>query len=160
MLDLHVSQLTWVSVSSLIFVFSYSKGAKLKGSPETVRIKDVQLIRALKVFAAKSGATGRLFPFSYSEVGVFLKSAAIYSGLPEEQVTTHCLRRGGATWHFVVFATYDLAAEHGRWRHIMDSRNYINSAMADLAEVTLSEQAKLKLAGAAKAWPAVLTGLR
>ena len=62
---------------------------------------------------------------------------------------------------FSMFANYDLAAaEHGRWRHVKDCRNYINAAMADLAEVSLSDQAKLKLAGAAKAWPAVLARFR
>lgn len=156
LLELRSFQLTFVSESSLLFIFSDSKGAKLKGCPETIRIRDVQLIRALKVRAGAVGETGLLFPFTYTEVAAFLKDAAGNFELPVEQVTTHCLRRGGATWHFTLFASYDVTAEHGRWRHVKDCRLYVNAAMADLAEVALSAEAKAKIVNAAKAWPAVL----
>ena len=82
-----------------------------------------------------------MFPFSYGEDSAFLKEVAVFFGLPDSQVTTHCLRRGagGGTCHFTTFANYDLAAEHGKWRHIKDFRMYIDAAVADLAEFELSD---------------------
>ena len=158
-LDLHFSQLTFVSERLMHVVLVSSKGAKLNGSPELVKMSDKAVSVVLKSRASKAADFELVFPFAYKQVGDLLRAAATRFGLPAQAATTHCLRRGGATWHFEVFASYDLAAEHGRWRHVKDCRTYINSAMADVASMDLSQANKEALALAAKAWPAVLRRL-
>ena len=159
LLDLHFSQLTFVSEKLMYLVMVSSKGAKLNGSPELVKISDKAVIVVLHSRATKAEGFGLVFPFTYKQVGDFLRKAATQFGLPAQAATTHCLRRGGATWHFSVFSSYDLAAEHGRWRHVKDCKTYIISAMADVASIELSSKNREDINLAAKAWPAVLRRL-
>lgn len=72
--------------------------------------------------------------------------------------TSHCLRRGGAAWHFPTFGKYDLVAEQGRRKHVEDCRVYMNSAMADLVAANLQQADKDSLSSAPKVWLAVLAG--
>lgn len=156
LLRMQFSQLLFASSELCYVVLADSKGAKLKGQPEHVKLLDQGVLAALQRLSSKHAPYDLIFPLQYAEVLSFLKEAATFFGLPAELATSHCLRRGGATWHFLTFESLDLTADHGRWRHIQSCRTYINQAMADLAEISLSDDDRSRIAGAAKALPAAL----
>ena len=132
LLSLKFAQLTFLSPSLLYVTIPDSKGAKLKGQPEHVCLKDVMLLAALRRLYNESQGYDLVFPYTYGEVQAFLKSAAEYFGLPADLATSHCLRRGGATWPFATYGSFDLTCDHGRWRNVSTCRVYINTASADL----------------------------
>lgn len=159
LLSLKFAQLTFLSEALLYVIIPDSKGAKLKRQPENICIKDVRLLAALRRLYSESQGYDLVFPFTYTQVQDCLKQAASFFGLPVDLATSHCLRRGGATWHFAAFISFDLTCEHGRWRNANTCRVYINTATADLAALELSQEALETLNKAAGALPAVLAKL-
>ena len=160
---LRVSELTSLTYAQILpctpggfyLCFPNSKGAQLKGSPEQVRIKNVAVSAVLLKRLANARPFDRVFSYSYTDVLAFVREAAEYFGLPSKGVTTHCLRRGGATWHFGLYSNYNLTADHGRWAQIRSCRAYVNQAMIDLAASAQSQDGAIRSAEAAKALPAV-----
>ena len=117
-----------------IRIFTDSKCAKLKGEPETVIIKDDGIVAALRKWTATAHPEQRLINCTYRWAPILLKEAALHFGLKSRRVTSHGLRRGGATWHFHLFGSYDRTAGHGRWRSVLSARRYIDLAVSELHE--------------------------
>ena len=65
----------------------------------------------------------------------------MFLGVRSEAFTPHDLRRGGATWHFGLFSSYDRTQEHGRWSHQRTARQYIDEALAEVGLGGLSAPA-------------------
>ena len=57
-------------------------------------------------------------------------SAGLF-GLERPDLTAYALRRGGATWHFKKYASFDSTASVGRWEQVRFARIYIQCALAD-----------------------------
>ena len=83
------------------------------------------------------------FTREYKELGRFL-------GVRSEAFTPHGLRRGGATWHFGLFFSYDRTQEHGRWSHQRTARQYIDVAMAEAGLGEMSAPALERISRAAR----------
>ena len=117
-----------------------SKGASRSGQPETVVFKDRALIAQLKArwvsdVSASFVCAGTYGSFTreYKELGRFL-------GVRSDAFTPHGLRRGGASWHFGLFFSYDRTQEHGRWSHQRTARQYIYIYIDEaMVEVGLGE---------------------
>ena len=60
-------------------------------------------------------------------------------GVCDDRFTPYCLRRGGATWHFTKYASYDATQHLGRWEHARTARLYIDQATAEVHELSLPE---------------------
>ena len=71
-------------------------------------------------------------------------------------MTSHCLRRGGATWHFKLYSSFDRTASHGRWSQVKTCRLYIDEAMSDLASTKQGLTGKARVATAVAAFPAAV----
>ena len=122
-----------------ILSFPDSKGSKLKGEPETVIVKDRLAVQALSKILSQSDPDEFLVGQTYRRATLFYKQSAAHFGLIDSRVTSHGLRRGGATWHFCTHGSYDCTASHGRWASIKSARTYIDRAVAEL---TLSKLPK------------------
>ena len=77
-MNLSFAQLTFVSDTAMYVVLVDSKGAKFKGQPENICIKDVMLLAALRRLCNDSQAYDLVSPCTYNEVQVFSKEAASY----------------------------------------------------------------------------------
>ena len=150
------SQFTFVHALKLIIVLPNSKGAQRKGSPEEVVIQDQGLISLLYRLSCVEQPVSSVFKVTYSQIAAFLKSAALFYEIPEERLTTHSMRRGGATWHFAVHGKYDVTCEHGRWADVRTCRTYVDLAAADRAATKQGAKGKERVVTALYSFPAAL----
>eukprot|EP00972_Heterocapsa_arctica_P040509 5968660-Heterocapsa_arctica.AAC.1 len=59
-------------------------------------------------------------------------------GLEEWQFKPYSIRRGGATSHLRAFGSLSLTVDRGRWDNPRSARIYLQSGMAQLADMRLS----------------------
>lgn len=159
LLSLECGQLLPVASNCLYVSFEESKGAQRKGAPERVRLQDLNLIRILSARKSRRSPQDKVFAGSYASVAAFLRQAGEFFELPSARLTSHCLRRGGATWHFDQYQSFDRTAEHGRWTSVRTCRMYIEQSSTELAKVAQGERGKervkLALNGFSKAMEAL-----
>ena len=98
---------------------------------------------------------GEVFKGSPFAFCVLYNACVDYFGISHLKPTPHGLRRGGATWHFGLYGSYDKAAAHGRWTQTRTAKIYTDTATAAIAEVTLSSEGKARLADATMCFPPV-----
>ena len=124
-------QLNFLKEDYAILTLPNSKGASRSGQPETVVFKDTALIAQLKARWVSEGSQSFICPGTYGSFTREYKELRRFLGLHSESFTPHGLRRGGATWHFGLFYSYDRTQDHGRWSHQRTARQYIDEAMAE-----------------------------
>lgn len=145
MVELKWKDVTIYRPDLAVLVFAESKGAQRKGQAETVFIRDARIIQNLKQRKAMSGPDDYLYAGSYSELGSKIKALASFFGLVHANLTPHCIRRGGATWHFANHLSYDSTQRHGRWAHARTAQVYIDEAMAEAGTASIPEEGKARL---------------
>ena len=59
--------------------------------------------------------------------------------------TPHGVRRGGATWHFGFYGSYDKIQDHGRWNQLKSARLYIDLSTTATAEAKLVDPGPTRL---------------
>ena len=117
--------------------FEDSKGVQRKGAPERVRLQDTNLIRILVARRYRAAPEDKVFRSSYAAVSVFLRQAGDLFELPSARLTSHCMRRGGATFMFREHGSHDRVAQIGRWASMPTCRRYIEDGAAALAALRL-----------------------
>jgi integrase len=122
-----------------------SKGAKRTGEPEVVFLRDRSLIRVIQSLKAKAPADSLLFGGSYRTFASLLIRGAAFYGLAHPTLTPHSLRRGGATWYFSLYHSYDRTMLHGRWKQQQTAKGYIDEALAELSRASLPESGVIRL---------------
>ena len=78
-------------------------------------------------------------------------------GLKHPHLTSHGIRRGGATWFFGKTQSYDLTQEHGRWASIKSAKAYINAATAEAGAASLPEWGEKRKLKAVQCLPHLLS---
>ena len=131
LLSLPLSCIRIVNMSLAIISLPLSKGALIKGRPETVLVRDASIISALAFLKERSLPQEKLLSCSYRQFAATVVESAAFYGLQHPCVTSHGLRRGGATWHFGVHKSYDLTQQHGRWSDARTAQIYIDQAMME-----------------------------
>ena len=142
--------------SLLVIALPNSKGAKRKGRPEYVRIHDTEVIRAVALLLGSLSPDERLFPGGFRQFSQLLEATAKAIGIAHPNLTPYTLRRGGATWHFSTFLSYDATQEHGRWHHRTTAKIYIDQATAEMSEVAIPADKQKVLECAIRVLPALL----
>ena len=72
-------------------------------------------------------------PYSWKLLAAWIQFLSGRFHVFDQRLTPHCLRRGGATWHFQRHGSYDLTQELGRWKQAKVAKLYINAALAEAA---------------------------
>ena len=70
-------------------------------------------------------------------------------GFEATALTPYCLRRGGASWHFLKYGSYDLTQALGRWQQQKTARQYIDQALAEIGLLQLPPWGRTRLERAA-----------
>ena len=76
--------------------------------------------------------------------------------LARPKPTPHGIRRGGASWHFQLYGSFDRTVEHGRWASVGSARVYINEAAAEEAARGACETGQRRIGDAVKMCPVLL----
>ena len=134
----------------------FSKTAQRSGEPEVVLLHDAPVVALLRELQGNLKDGRPFFPGGWVALARGIQSCAGAFGMATGSLTPYCLRRGGATWHFERFGSYDATTELGRWQDRRTARVYINQAMADVAALSLPRWGQSRLERAAHALPALL----
>jgi integrase len=138
LLELLTSDLQFCSSDLVLFSLRRSKGALRRGSPELVQIRDARICALLQVLVQRAPRGGKLFPFTYCQVATALKLCAKVLGVESPRLTPHAFRRGGATFHFRRFCSYDALMLQGRWSQLASAKLYVDMAVADKNDADLA----------------------
>ena len=121
-----------------------TKGAQLRNVEfETVTISDPFVIRIL--LSLKEKGKVRLFNGNSSDFYKRYREAVSFFDLSHPKPTPHGIRRGGASWHFRLYGSFDRTVEHGRWATVSSARTYINEAAAEKAVISRTDAGQIRL---------------
>ena len=148
MVNLTFGQVQVLKPDTLIMTFDDSKGAKRKNEVESVMVKEATLVPVVKRLKQGKKEDARIYQGTYRELGQDLVSLSAQIGLQHDNLTTHGIRRGGATWFFSETTSYDLTQQHGRWENAKSAKIYINSAMAEVGAALIPEWGQQRLSKA------------
>jgi len=115
-----------------------------RGQNEKVVIKNLAVVtwlaRYLRTFPTENHEAA--FPVSYGTVSRWMKRAAEALGFGELNLTTHSLRRGGATQLLRLGVSYQDIALFGRWASESSVRHYLREGevMMTRASHSFSEE--------------------
>jgi integrase len=143
--QLKAGQIKCLSNSVALISLPDSKGAQRKGSSESVLIREALLVQVLKHLKSNTSDADLIFSQSYRSFAASLIYYVKCFGLSHPNLTPHGLRRGGATWHFCKFQSYDKTQEHGRWAQARTARIYIDEAMTEHGFALLPSDGQNKL---------------
>lgn len=122
-----------------------SKSGHRRGETETVLIHDEIVILLAEKVLRDLMHDENLLDMTFREFSKELVDLAGYCGCTDPTLTPYCLRRGGATWHFTKYQSYDLTQELGRWTHAKTAKQYINQAVSEVAGVKLPTWGKNRI---------------
>ena len=133
--------------STTILILRATKSGRRRNSSEKVLIKEPLVVAALRwLVRTSTDADKRLFPFGGQGLTGKLRNLASSLGLNPSEVSGYSLRRGGATWHFVLNGSLSKTTVHGRWADERTARIYIDGAMAQLARGALTKASEAVVA--------------
>ena len=125
--------------SLLVVTLPDSKSAKRKGSAEQVTVFDPLVLQLAMVVLRGLRPNDFIFQGTWKDLSHELKRLGATFGVHSPRFTPYCLRRGGATWHFTKYCSYDATQHLGRWEQAKTARTYIDQATAEATEVSLPE---------------------
>ena len=133
---LRVSEVLQLQRRQLVLGDSYivlSLDRTKRGVNEKVVIRNHTVVRWMQAFLVHSTARNheRLFPVSYSTVSKWLVRTSSWLGFGELRLTSHSMRRGGATELHRQGVSYMDIALYGRWAAEQSVRTYLREG--DLA---------------------------
>ena len=134
-----------------------TKGAKRSGEVESVLIRDSSLAQAIATLKKGKAPTENIYEGTYRTLAQDIVDLAGEIGLKHPNLTSHGIRRGGATWFFGKSQSYDLTQEHGRWSSVKAAKAYINAATAEAGASSLPLWGEERKAKALKCLPHLLS---
>jgi integrase len=143
--QLESHQVKILSAHLAIIFLPDSKGAKLKGHSESILIRDNTLVSILQNLQGNALESDLLFDTNYRTFASNLLEYSVCFGVQHQNLTPHGLRRGGATWHFSKFLSYDKTQEHGRWAQSKTCKQYIDEALTETGRSLVSEVGRCRL---------------
>ena len=121
-----------------VLVLHETKTSKRHGFTEHIPVEDPVAIILLSWLQQRAGNVGPLWPHSPTVFRQRWRSLVILAGLPPDQFTPYCLRRGGATFDFTVHSCMDRSLMRGRWASSQTAKIYIREGEEQLSRIFLS----------------------
>ena len=138
--ELFKLQVKQVEIISETFCIVSLIGTKARRGAVTVVLSDRTVITLLKRLLVQRSPTELLFDCRYQELQNVLRFFARMIDVPGDRFTGHGFRRGGATFHYKKWASYDRVQALGRWAEAKTCRLYIDEAVADRLTYGLSKE--------------------
>ena len=132
---------------------NHSKTTSRKNAREFVSVEDPLIFLVLRLYCEAFDAVGRpdngfLFCFEFGDFAELLQAACIATGLAILGLQPYSFRRGGATFDFEIFRSFDRLCERGRWLHARNARIYVEDAVAARARQLLEAQTRTAISDA------------
>ena len=124
-----------------VLILRSSKSGRRNACEEKVLLHEQRVVQGLKFLTRDRPRGDRPFPFSQAQFVEALRGACHELGVPAAEVSGYSLRRGGATWNFLMHGSLARTAVLGRWASERTARIYIDGAMAQQARWRLSPAA-------------------
>jgi hypothetical protein len=121
------------SGSLLVLTLPNTKSGFRKGETEHVLIYDQAIIELTKKVISYKAPGASLLDMTFREFSGKICDLAACFGCRDPTLTPYCLSRGGATWHFTTYKSYDSTQALGRWGSAKTARQYINQAISEIA---------------------------
>ena len=109
-----------------------------RGQPEQVLLSDPFVVRALALAVKGLRSQDQVYRSPAHRLAEEIRWLCGILGFRHSRLTPYCLRRGGATLHFLTFGSLDATAVLGRWQHTSTARIYIEGATAEYVSWQLS----------------------
>ena len=139
MLTLTYGQISILRNDTMVITLEDTKGSRRSGQVESVLIKETSLVPAVARLKKGRALADRIYDGAYRTLSQDIIQLADEIGLKHPNLTSHGIRRGGATWYFSKTRSYDLTQEHGRWSSMKAAKAYINAATAEAGAASLPE---------------------
>ncbi|CAK0908038.1 unnamed protein product, partial [Prorocentrum cordatum] len=123
--------------SLLTLALPDSKGAKRTGDTEQVTVYDPLVLKLAAIITSNTEPNEKILQLTYAEFAKELTRLGRMFGVRSPRFTPYCLRRGGATWHFTKYSSYDATVDLGRWAQVRTAKLYIDQATAETTELLL-----------------------
>ena len=136
--------------SLLTLALPESKGAKRKGMAEQVTVYDPLVLKLAGCLLNGLDPNEKVLGLSYGVFAHEVSRLGRMFGVSSARFTPYCLRRGGATWHFTKFGSYDATQHLGRWAQSKTAKLYIDQATAETTELQLPAWGRRRISVAVK----------
>ena len=124
-----------------IVALGFSKSGKRTGIQEMVTIEDGVVGYLCYLACTHSSNSTRLFPESATKFRAMFEHYLVLLGLGSQGFKPYSIRRGGATFDFVVHKNFERTMIRGRWQAVKTARIYINEALAEYTQLRIPESA-------------------
>ena len=152
-LDLLAKNIRTYGNPLLVVSLPDSKGASRSGNAETVMVRDPLIVLFGKALLKNLNDDDFVLGGTWHDLNRGLQGLASKFGVRDPRLTPYCLRRGGATWHFTTFCSYDQTQSLGRWNQAKTARIYIDQATAEISNRMLPERGKARMVRAVRGLP-------
>jgi integrase len=156
LINLRLGDINCIRDNWAVLTLPDSKGAKREGKPESVIVRDVALIRMLFKCKAEGRDSDPFYGGCYRDVCLGMCEAASFFHFAHPNLTPHGLRRGGATWHFTLYFSYDRTQAHGRWKNARNAKLYIDEAGAEVGQSLVPENGRPRFERLVKCLPELM----
>ena len=112
---------------------------------EQVTFYDPTVLRLAAVVLKRGRPHERILGLNYPAFAAEVARLGRKFGVDSPRFTPYCLRRGGATWHFTKYASYDATQHLGRWTQAKTAKQYIDQATAEATTFDLPSWSKHRL---------------
>ncbi|CAK0868476.1 unnamed protein product [Prorocentrum cordatum] len=139
--DLTYDDITFAE-GGVILRLSETKMGVRTGNVQFVVVRTPAAVNLLRVAAERAQPTDHLCPYTYVQLQRLLKSLLAVASIPPARWSWYSFRRGGACHDFLLGANLERTMQRGRWSAVTSARVYIEEAVADLVDVSMSQLSK------------------
>ena len=139
-----------------IIALTSTKTSCKKRAAESITSKDKVIFAIIEEFIRFKAPDAPIYSKAPKEFRREFTEILTFLGIDELGFMPYSLRRGGATWHFAKYNSFDQTVVRGRWQDSKTARIYIDDARATLVHVRLSPISVQRIACLHKDWRAYL----
>ena len=112
------------------------------GKVQFVVVRTPIAVCLLRVAAKNAQPTDHVCPYTYVQLQRLLRSLLAVASIPPARWSWCSFRRGVACHDFLLGANLERTMQRGRWGAVTSARVYIEEAVADLVDVSMSQLSK------------------
>ena len=139
--DLTFGDVTFAEGGVILRLVETKMGVR-SGAMQFVVVRTPAAVQLLKMAAKEKAQTDPICPLSYLQLQKLLRRLLAVVGIRPQRWSWYSFRRGGACHDFLLGGNLERTMQRGRWNAVASARVYIEEAVADLVDVSLSSASK------------------
>eukprot|EP00438_Fugacium_kawagutii_P009611 Skav215637 [mRNA] locus=scaffold736:68674:73286:+ [translate_table: standard] len=126
--------------STVVIRIAASKTSPL--AQQSLAHQDSTLCQFVQYFLHRLPPAGRVWPLSTSYFRTCFTSICNFFSIADIAFVPYSLRRGGATYFYLLYNSLDFVVVRGRWKDVATARIYLDDARASLITMRLSSHSQ------------------